>query len=128
MIKKISPDSYAKAFVAILEKSRNPNAVVKNFIETIKKNNDWARRRQIREACERKWRAARGKSLITIESARELSAEQRTQLSKGWEEKGHSVEYKIYPSLIAGVKIVIDGEKQFDGSLKRKVNKMFTET
>ncbi|OGZ54178.1 MAG: hypothetical protein A3B25_00675 [Candidatus Ryanbacteria bacterium RIFCSPLOWO2_01_FULL_48_26] len=124
-MKKISTDSYAAAFVAVLEKSRNADTVVKNFIETIKKNNDWAKRRQIREACEKEWRKVHGKSLVVIESARELNGEQRARVSKQWKDKGHSVEYKIYPSLIAGVKIVIDEEKQFDGSLNNKLRKVF---
>lgn len=126
-MKTISPDVYAEAFVKTLAGRHVSETVIERFIASIRKHNDWARRNNIIRACEKKMRQRDGKELITIESARELSLAQREKLSLAWKGKNQDIEYRINPSLIAGVKIVIDEEKQFDGSLRRKLDKMFSE-
>ncbi len=125
-MKKISVDSYADALLAVSKETKNAGKLIEKFIEAIKKNNDWARRTQILEACEKKWRHLHGKSLITIESARPLSSEQQSKLTNQWKNKNSDIEYKINNSLIAGVKVIINEEKQFDVSLKRKLATLFS--
>lgn len=126
-MKKISVDSYATAFVSALKGTGSKEKILEKFIETIRRHNNWSRRHQILAACEKKWRRAEGKSLVIIESARELSTVQRTQLLAQFKNKNHDVEYTINPSLIAGVKILINDEKQLDGSLNNKLRKIFAE-
>ncbi len=125
-MKKISADLYADAFIAAIKGTGGKEKIVERFIEAIRRHNDWSRRHQILTACEKKWRRAEGRTLVTIESARELSKEQRAKLTKQFKDKHHDVEYKTNPSLIAGVKILIDDEKQLDGSLRRKLNEIFS--
>lgn len=124
-MKKISVDSYAAAFISALTGTGAKEKIVERFIETIRRHNDWSRRHQIIAACEKKWRKIEGKSLITIESARELSKERYAQLTKHFKDKKSDIESRINPSLIAGVKILIDDEKQLDGSLNSKLQKIF---
>ena len=51
-MKKIQATMYADAFVAALNGAGSKEQVVKNFIESIRKHNDWSRRHQILAACE----------------------------------------------------------------------------
>ena len=44
---------------------------------------------------------------------------------KDFFKKGDSIEEKINPEIIAGVKIVIDHEKQLDVSLQKKLQQLF---
>ncbi len=125
-MKKIKVNMYADAFVAALHGAGAKEKLIGNFIESIRKHNDWSRRHQILAAVEKKWRRAQGKSLITIESARALSKDQEEQLGKRWKDKNSDIEYTTNPSLIAGAKIVINEERQLDGSLKRKLAELFS--
>ncbi len=125
-MRKTSPDAYAEAFLAVAENAGDKSAIIKRFVGAIQRRNDWSWRGHILEACEKKWRRAHGKSLVTIESARELLPAQRTRLTSQWKNKTHDVEFKINPSLIAGVRILINDERQFDGSLKRKLAELFS--
>ena len=58
-----------------------------------------------------------------MESARKLSAGQKDLFSK-FIKKGNIVEEKIAPELIAGVKIIIDNEKQLDQTFLKKINSL----
>lgn len=128
-MKKLSPQNYAKAFLAALEEPGiDANEAVKRFIAAVRRRNDWSRRNEILSVIEAKWRAKQGKSLLTIESARPLTRAQRESLAKRWSGATFDVRETTNPSLIAGVKLVVNGERQLDGSLNRKLRDMFSET
>ena len=59
---------------------------------------------------------------VVIETARLLSAR---GLAEEILKPSDVVEEKIDPELIAGVRITINDELQFDGSLRRKLNELF---
>lgn len=123
-MKRISPSAYAEAFVAVALMSEEKAA--RGLVSAIRRHNDWARRGKILEACEQAWRKIEGKSLLTIESARPLAREQVAKLAHRFPRSAYDVEEKVNPSLVAGAKLIIDGERQFDGSLKRKIDKLFS--
>lgn len=120
---KYSVNTYARALVAAIDEGKaNDAAIEKNFLEVVRQNGDEA---QLRKILDEASRLARGTSSIRhvlIESARPLTARQRSEVKRFM--KAHDeIDERIDPDLIAGVKITINDEQQFDGSLKKKLNR-----
>ncbi len=122
---KYSPHIYAKAFVEALGEHPSPEkerARIKNFIALLVKNGDIGRARKILESAKKMIREKEDRRSIVIETARLLSAR---GLAEEILKPSDVVEEKIDPELIAGVRITINDELQFDGSLRRKLNELF---
>lgn len=129
---KFSPNSYARALVSIWQENRHRSAdnLLSAWVNLIKKQGDWAKRKQILSAAEKMIRSIDGKKLITIESARPLSPAQRKTLESAWPKSrdgqaGTDWEEKITPELLGGARINVDGETELDGSLARVLRKIF---
>lgn len=122
------PKTYAKAFFEAgknIRSAEKQNAMVKKLIEVAIKNGDGPQLKKIAAYAEKIMREETGKQKIVVESARPLKR-RTNELVKHIARTGDPIEEKINPALIAGVKITINDEKQFDGSLKRKLDKLFT--
>jgi len=65
-----------------------------------------------------------GKSKITFETARKITASQK-KLLDSFVKNGDVVKEKINPEIIAGVKIIINNSKQFDSSMQSKLQNIF---
>ncbi|MGD1003269.1 MAG: F0F1 ATP synthase subunit delta [Minisyncoccia bacterium] len=130
---KYAPHVYAKALVEVLSApatelgtgpgKKTDDELAKNFLALVRKNGD---ERYLRKILEEASRFARGKSgvrKVTIESARALIPSQKTLIAH-FVKPGDMVEERIDPDLIAGIKIILNDEMQFDGSLKNKLNKV----
>lgn len=126
---KYASHVYARALVEVLsapavalgEKTDDERA--KNFLALVRKNGD---ERYLRKILEEASRFARGKSgvrKVTVESARTLTWSQKTLLAR-FVKPGDMVEERINTDLIAGIKIILNDEMQFDGSLKNKLNRV----
>lgn len=117
--------TYAKALVEVLATFKGSKAeedqLAKHFIALVRKNGDEGHLRQILEEASRFSRGKSGVRKVTIASARELNAAQ-TKTMEHFVRAGDVVERRIEPDLIAGIKIILDDELQFDGSLKNKLN------
>lgn len=98
--------------------------IVKNFLALVQKNGDAAHLYKIVEEAARMARAKAGVRKVTLETARTLDKRQRDIL-KTFIKPGDISEEKINAELIAGVNIIIDGERRFDGSLKGKLDRLF---
>lgn len=121
---KYSPSTYAQALSQVMIRARKGNRIAENFFAMLKKNGDERHLAKILKETERLMHRHDGTHQVTIESARVLSQSQKKGM-KSWTGAGdHAVE-KINPALIAGVRIIVDDERQFDGSLKGKLDKMF---
>ena len=114
---------YAKALVEVLgdPKIKDDASIAKNFLDLMERNGDAGHLRKILEEASRFARGKSGVRKITIESARALSPRQKDAM-KHFMKAGDMVEERIDPELIAGIKIVLNDELQFDGSLKNKLN------
>lgn len=66
-----------------------------------------------------------GGRFITVETARQLTDTILKKVKKTFREVDY-VEQCVRPELIAGMRIVIDREREFDGSLKRRLDKLFS--
>jgi F0F1-type ATP synthase delta subunit len=119
---------YAKALVEVLSDQKTSGTahdaeVAKNFLALIKKNGDESHLKKILEEASRFARGKSGVRKVTIASARELSPSQTETMGR-FVKPGDVVERRIDPELIAGIKITLNDEMQFDGSLKTKLNKV----
>ncbi len=118
---------YAKALVGVLGDQKTPGTahdaeIAKNFLSLVKKNGDESHLKKILEEAARFARGKSGVQKVTITSARTLSPSQGKTMVQ-FVKPGDIVEHRIDPGLIAGIKITINDEMQFDGSLKNKLNK-----
>jgi F0F1-type ATP synthase delta subunit len=116
---------YAEALAgALLDKKNDEKKVAKNFLLLLIKLGYQSKARKIVELAEEIILKKKGNKKITLESARKLTAENRALLKK-FVKDGDIVKEKVNPDLIAGIKVVINNEKQFDNSLKSKLQNIF---
>ena len=130
---KYPANIYAKALVEVLadaEKAgakdtvRNNEArFADNFLALVRKNSDEMHLRKILEEAARFARGKSGVRKVTVESARALIPSQKALIAH-FVNPGDVVEERIDPDLIAGIKIILNDEMQFDGSLKNKLNRV----
>ena len=64
------------------------------------------------------------KKKIIFETARKITAHQK-KILEGIAKSGDLIKEKINPELIAGIKIIINNNRQFDGSMKSKLQNIF---
>jgi F0F1-type ATP synthase delta subunit len=112
---------YSKSLVGALtgKKEKEQEKVLSNFVSLVKKNRDESKLKKILEDAHSLYLKKIGKDKIVFEFAR--SKENYLKILKSVAKEGDVVEERINPELIAGVKIIINGEKQFDYSLARKL-------
>lgn len=126
---KYKVKDYAKALAEVLSAKNPPTSGVGGisvgFIKLLEKQGDLGKAKEILEKTEIFLAKKQGKKSITFETARKLTDHQKKSFSK-FIEKGDVVKEKISPDLIAGIKIVIDGDRQIDYSMKNKINKIFS--
>lgn len=122
---KYSVHDYAKALDgAVAAPKANDAAIAKNFLALIRRNGDESRLEKILDEAARLARGKHGVREVTIESARPLTASQESA-AKNFLKSGDMVNYAIDPTLVAGVRIIMNDETQFDGSLKSKLDTLF---
>jgi F0F1-type ATP synthase delta subunit len=124
---KYAPHIYAKALVEVLTtftgSKAEEDALAKNFLALVKKNGDEGHLKKILEEASRFARGKSGVQKVTIASARELTGPQKRTMQQ-FVKAGDVVEERIDPELVAGIKITLNDELQFDGSLKTKLNRV----
>ena len=104
---------YAKAYVEL-------KPTTKDFLRVIEKNGDFSRLDKIVTAIEELVTRESGGRMIHLEFARDVGDIKKFKFKP----KDH-VRMSINPSLIAGVRITVDGSSELDESFKRKVNQLF---
>jgi len=118
---------YAKALAEVIlaAKKGEEAAIVKNFIALVRRSGDEVHLQKIVEKAARLVEGKRGVRKVTLGIARPLTNAQKKGVD-AFLKPGDVVEERIDPAIIAGIRITIDDELQFDGSLKGKLEKMFT--
>lgn len=122
---KYKSQDYAKAFAEVIAKTPKDREefVIKNFIAIIAKNGDARQIGKVTALVEKFLLKQGGHSKWTVESARPLK--NARDLFKNLVKPADVLEETVNPGVIAGVKIIKDGERQYDGSLARKLQKIF---
>ncbi len=117
---------YAKALAEVItdRKVTDDAAVVRNFLAMVERNGDSSHLTAILEEAARLSRGKKGIHKVMLESARSMSDVQRKAVVALVSESD-VVEEMINGELIAGIRVVVDDERQFDGSLKGKLDKLF---
>ncbi len=122
---KYSPQTYAKAFAEVAARTpeEREEFVIKNFLALIAKNGDMRQIGKISVLAEKFLLKQSSRSKWTFESARPLK--DARGLFNNLVGSTDVLEEKIISSVVAGVKIIKDGERQYDGSLACKLQKIF---
>lgn len=121
---KYPAQAYAKAFTESLsEHPAKKDRIIENFLREVKKNGDWALIGKIFAQVTQKIVHDSGGRIITAEFARPLSEKLIADFKKQFSSKDH-VEVSIRPELVAGVRVLVDGEKELDMTLAKKINKL----
>jgi F0F1-type ATP synthase delta subunit len=124
---RYSLQNYAEAFAAAVREAGadQQDTVARNFLALLGKSGDDVYAENIVKATERLLRKRDGGREVVVESARPLEISNRNLLSEIATAKD-AVTLRVNPDLVAGVRIFIDEEMEFDGSLKGKLDKMLS--
>jgi F0F1-type ATP synthase delta subunit len=122
---KIYAEALAQSTAAVAP--ADEAAIAKNFLELVNRNGDGPHLGKIIEEAARILRGKLGIRKVSFESARPMSPAQKKEMH-AFAGPCDIVEERIDPSLVAGVRIIVDDERQFDGSLKGKLDKLFGNT
>ncbi len=126
-MRKYPTKVYAKALCDVLEKDSNKKEIemiLANFLVLLKKNQDQKGLSKICRLTERGLLKKFGINKIIFESAREIEKDNLKKL-KNILDKKDIYEERINADLLAGVKIIKNGNEQIDYSLANKLNKLF---
>ena len=121
----MKPDakSCAKALCQVLlKKGVNQDKLAESFVQEMKK-----KRVKIKDVLfflEKEIRQKTGEKKAVVETARPISEKMRKMIQDNFSSFG-LVETKVNPALVAGARITIDEELQFDGSFSGKIKNMF---
>ena len=120
---------YAKALAEVLAKNDpkgtpDEKKVINNFVKLLISAGLEKKSKEILNLAEEMLLAKQGKKKIFFETARKITAGQK-KILEGIADKGDLIKEKINPELIAGVRISVNNNRQFDGSLLSKINKLF---
>lgn len=124
-MKTLSPTIYARAFrKALKEKNAAPEDLIRNLSAIVNEQCTLRKSIQIvRRVSEEIVHHAGGKWVV-IEIARDVGDSMQKKIKKAFRDVDF-IEQCMRPDLVSGVRIVVDGEKEFDGSLKRKLDTLF---
>jgi len=120
-----NPKIYAKALIDLITREKSSAKTkenIANFLDFLIKNGDVKKVGQIIFLAEKLYYEKTGKRKIILESARKLS---KKNILKDFFQDGDVVIEKIDLDLIAGMKVVVNNEKQLDFSLKNKLDNIF---
>ena len=123
---KYSSKSYARAFSELAHDAdvNREKELWANLASLIRKNGDIAKADAILEEALHELVRSRGGRYIKIETARPLAEALRREVRQGFK-KDDLIKETVTPSLVAGMRVTVNGEQELDESLQRKLNKLF---
>lgn len=123
---KYPAEAYAKAFSeALAEHPSGKDHIIKSFLSAVYKNGDWPAIEKIFNLITQKITHGAGGRVVSAEFARPLSDKMISEFKKEFSAKDY-VEISVKPGLVAGVRVLIDGEKELDMTLAKKINKLLS--
>lgn len=120
---------YAEALADAIGKDPKGPAEKKirtNFIALLQKNGDMSQLSRILGETERILMRRSGRRRVMLETARPPTPANRAEIKKLFEARD-SVEERITPELVAGIRVTVNDELQWDGSLAKKIRTIFAE-
>ena len=124
---KYAPPLYAAALLEVLEASpaKDHSRIIKRFLSLIVKNGDASRANSIVSEVQKSLIKKEGGRVIDIEFARPVSKKMQQELTGQFSKKDF-IRFSFNESLIAGVRITIDQEREYDNSFSSRLRRMFT--
>jgi len=121
---------YAKALAEIISSSKKFSAfdktrIANNFVKLLINAGYEKRLKEILDLTQDFILTKTGKRKITLETARKITLRQKKML-ESFIKEGDVVKEKVNPELIAGVKIIINDSWQFDASLQKQLQELFS--
>ncbi|OGZ66972.1 MAG: hypothetical protein A3D34_00225 [Candidatus Staskawiczbacteria bacterium RIFCSPHIGHO2_02_FULL_33_16] len=116
---------YAEALVeSILDKKNSANSekITENFLKILVKNQDLKKAGEIINLASTLLLKKTNNNKIIFETARKID---KKDISKSFTKKGDIVEEKINNKIVAGIKIIVDNNRQLDFSLSAKLQSIF---
>ena len=127
---KYTTKQYATALLGALEDktAREQKKILRRFMQVLLKSRDFSKRAAILKEYERQYLSAHGVKKVNLDSAAPVSPKLKNEIQKILGGK-LSVSERVDPTLLAGIKIVVDDETLIDASgrarlemlLRRKV-------
>ena len=123
---KYIPRDYAWAFCEELKTTPadKTDRLIKKFVERVYKNSDSLNFEKILTEINKKLIREDGGRIIDLEFAREIANDQIKKMKSSFKTKD-LISVRVNPSLVAGVRVTINGEQEFDNSLAGKLKKVF---
>lgn len=122
-----SPRAYARALAELAVGKKSPRErklLVQNFLALVKRRGKEHDLKKIAAHAEMFMRRMSGARNVVIETARPVSPSPKESLRKLFRATDF-IEERVKPELVAGISVTIDDEMRFDGSLKRKLDRLF---
>ena len=116
-----SPSLYGKAFRKALRSGAVPENLIKNLRQVVDRRGDRALWARIVPCVSLEIVRHQGGRWVVVETAHALTDMQRKKIKEVFSKKDY-VEERIRPELVSGLRVLVDGEREFDGSLKRKLD------
>lgn len=125
---RYQPELYAQALLAaVREHPKKESEYLKRFLETVRKYGDLPQAEKILAAVERMLVKERGGSLVEAEFARDAGEEAVLRFRKRFGARDR-VAVRVNSRLVAGVRVRIDGERELDLTMERKLKRLFRNT
>lgn len=124
---KYDPKLYAKAFAELAAgplTAEEERRLTQNLVALMKKNGDLHRAHRTLELIEEELRKKSGRRKIVIQTARPF-AEAEQLITRALEKPGDIVKTELHPELVAGARIIINDDLEYDASLKHKLDALF---
>lgn len=123
-MKKNNIKIYAQALAEVAMSKKENKKSVDNFLALVKKNSLERKLKEIVVLAEKIILEKQGKKNIVFQTARKVTLAQKKLLT-GVAKEGDVIKETISPELIAGVKVVVNENKQLDMSMQKKLQEIF---
>lgn len=120
---RATPSEYAKAYLAALGQGAEEGVAVKRLAAILLKNGDRMKAMRVAEEIERFLVARAGGRMVRMEFAREVDSRSQEKLASAYSPRDR-VSVALNPKLLAGVRIITNGEEELDVSLQGKLRSL----
>jgi len=120
-------NNYVEAFTEALAEvsgTAEKDKVISNFSKLLRRTGDIKSGAKIAAAIHKKMVNNENGKWVNIESARQLSDSKSRSLKSKFSKKDN-ITFNINPELVAGVRILVNGEEELDNTLNQKLNRLF---
>ncbi len=128
---KVTPKNYAQAFMSYLDsldskdgKGSGHDKAIAGLMGTLASRGDMAKRGQVLREVEKLVVAREGGRLVEAELAHALGISDRAKFMASFK-KSDRVVTSVNSGLVAGVRILFNGEEELDASLAGRLTKVF---